>query len=364
MSDHVAAVDTDTDTELDHYPLLTRVAGEAAGTFILVFIGLGALLYSGTLREVDPLINALAFGVAFAAAIALFGRVSGGHINPAISLGAAIRGQLRWGDLPAYWLGQLAGGIAAAAVLFLTLPAGFSTQLETTDQALFSQAANSFGDHSYLAQATGGAMSFGIAQVLVLEALAAAILTAVVLARRTRAHLVPVVAGLTLSGLILALEPVTGGSVNPARSSAAAIFAETAALGQLWLFWLAPLIGGAVAGLAYLMFAPSVDSPALAEEDWTTDDWTADDWGADDETADDAEAAAPDHTDADADADADDAEATETTDAAGLPDLDQTEGATLEFDPAEAEPVAQVGEHDEDPDDDQTDGPRGTDPRT
>ncbi|WP_434080321.1 aquaporin [Sanguibacter sp. Z1732] len=111
------------------YPLITRVAGEAAGTFILVFIGLGALLYSGTLREVDPLINALAFGVAFAAAIALFARVSGGHINPAISLGAAVKGQLGWGDLPAYWLGQLVGAIAAAAVLFATLPAGLATQV-------------------------------------------------------------------------------------------------------------------------------------------------------------------------------------------------------------------------------------------
>src|SRR5699024_10628063 len=99
------------------YSLLTRIAAETAGTFILVFIGLGALLYSGTLREIDPLINALAFGVALAAALGLFARVSGGHVNPAISLGAAIKGRVSWADLPGYWLGQLVGAVAAEVVL-------------------------------------------------------------------------------------------------------------------------------------------------------------------------------------------------------------------------------------------------------
>ncbi|MGC0273006.1 MIP/aquaporin family protein [Pseudactinotalea sp. Z1739] len=300
------------------YPLMTRVAGEAAGTFILVFIGLGALLYSGTLREVDPLINALAFGVAFAAAIALFARVSGGHINPAISLGAAVKGQLGWGDLPAYWLGQLVGAIAAAAVLFATLPAGLATQVGASDQALFSQAANTFGDQSYLAQISGGQMSFGLVQVLLLEAVGAAVLTAVVLAtsHRGRTHVAPVAAGLTLTGLILALDPVTGGGLNPARSTAAAIFAEPAVLGQLWLFWLAPMIGGGVAGLAYLLFAPTPEMALVEEDDWAGDD----DWAGAEEVPD----------------------AEEVSGAAALPDLDAGERTTMEFDPDDAEPVAQV----------------------
>lgn len=300
MSDHVAAqtgtTSTATEIEPRGHALLTRMAAEAAGTFILVFIGLGALLYSGTLREVDPLINALAFGVAFAAATAVFARVSGGHINPAISLGAAIRGHLGWADLPAYWLGQIAGGLGAAAVLFLTLPAGLSAQLGVTDQALFTQAANTYGDQSYLAQISGGEMSFGLPQVLVLEALAAAILTAVVLAKSARAHVVPVVAGLTLTGLVLALEPVTGASVNPARSTAAAIFAESAALGQLWLFWLAPLIGGAVAGLAFLLFAPAATEPAW-DDDWASGHWADDDGGRVIEGSPDPEQADPEQAD-------------------------------------------------------------------
>ena len=271
MSVPVAATDETTDPaefSLDQqFSLAKRVAAEAAGTFILVFIGLGALLYSGSLREIDPLINALAFGVAFAAGVGLFARVSGGHINPAISLGAAIKGQLGWADLPAYWLGQLVGALAAGALLFVTIPGGMAAQLQTTDQALFGQTANTFGDQSYLAQVTGGQMTFSIGQVLALEAVAAAVLTAVVLATagRARTLVTPLLAGLTLTGLLLLLEPVSGGSVNPARSSASAIFSDTAVLGQLWLFWVAPLVGGAIAGLAYLLFSPTPAPPAAVD---------------------------------------------------------------------------------------------------
>src|SRR5690625_292432 len=163
--------------------LPVRMAAEAAGPFILVLVGVGAWLYSGMLCEVDPLINALSFGVAFAAAVGLFARVSGGHSNPAISLGAALTGQLRWADLPAYWLGQLLGALAAAAVLYLTIPSGLSAQLQTSDQAMFGQTANTFGDLSYLAQVTGGQMFFSVGGVLALEALGAAVLTAVEIGR-------------------------------------------------------------------------------------------------------------------------------------------------------------------------------------
>ncbi|WP_434080320.1 aquaporin [Sanguibacter sp. Z1732] len=181
---------------------------------------------------------------------------------------------------------------------------------------MFSQAANTFGDQSYLAQISGGQMSFGLVQVLLLEAVGAAVLTAVVLAtsHRGRTHVAPVAAGLTLTGLILALDPVTGGGLNPARSTAAAIFAEPAVLGQLWLFWLAPMIGGGVAGLAYLLFAPTPEMALVEEDDWAGDD----DWAEE----------VPDTE--------------EVSSAAALPDLDAEERTTVEFDPDDAEPVAQV----------------------
>lgn len=276
---------TDETTDPTDFSLAKRVAAEAAGTFILVFVGLGALLYSGSLREIDPLVTALAFGVAFATGVGLFARISGGHINPAISLGAAIKGHLGWADLPAYWLGQLVGALAAGALLFVTIPGGMAAQLQTTEQALFGQTANTFGDLSYLAQVTGGQITFSIGQVLVLEAVAAAVLTAVVLATagRARTTVTPVLAGLTLTGLILLLEPVSGGSVNPARSTASAIFSDTAVLGQLWLFWVAPLIGGALAGLAYLLFSPTPAGAALADDEARAGQDEQDLWAEQDE---------------------------------------------------------------------------------
>lgn len=347
-----------------------RMLAEAAGTFILVFVGVGALLYSGMLREADPLINALAFGVAFAAAVGLFARVSGGHANPAISLGAAVKGHLRWADLPAYWLGQLLGALAAGAVLYVTIPAGMSAQLQTTDQAMFGQTANTFGDLSYLAQVTGGQMSFSVGAVLALEALAAAVLTAVVLVTgaRSRALAGPVLAGLTLTGLVLLLEPVSGGSVNPARSTASAIFAEPAVLAQLWLFWLAPLIGGAVAGLAYLLFSPGTGAQPDAEEevDDEADPWEED--GADDpwDQAEDPWELAEDRPDAaDRDATADEdlgdtADSMDPADPAAMP-------AAADADEAAEEAAAEVGDPDlEDPDlladEPEEDSTRGEDP--
>lgn len=329
------------DIDDDGAPLAIRVAAEAAGTFILVFVGIGALLYSGALRQEDPFITALAFGVALSAAIALFANVSGAHVNPAVSLGAALKGSLRWIDLPAYWLGQILGGTAAAGILFITLPDGLAGQVGSSDRALFGQTANTFGDSSFLSQISEQQLQFSVGQVIALEVVATGILVAVCLGTRSwvRNAVVPVVAGLTYTGLLIVLGPVSGGSLNPARSTASAIIAGGDALGQLWLFWVAPLVGGALAGISYALFAPR---PVL-DEDWDEDDdedWDEEDWDEEDDLDDDSD-------DFEDDADStDDAEVSEADLEADLDGERSSAASTVAFDPDDAEPVARLDDQD------------------
>ncbi|MCY7395167.1 MAG: aquaporin [Nocardioides sp.] len=212
-----------------------KVAAELLGTFLLVFLGCGAAVMS----EGSYLGTALAFGLALLVGVSAFGRVSGAHFNPAVSVGAAISGRMSWGQVPVYAGAQVLGGIVAAALLWVVvraIPAG-----AVPDQTLGQ---NSFGD--------GGLSWWG---ALLVEIVLTAVLVTVVLAvtdtRNEHPSTAPLTIGVTLVAVYLFALPLTGGSVNPARSIGPALFTGTDSIKDLWLFVVAPVVGAAVAGLAY-----------------------------------------------------------------------------------------------------------------
>jgi aquaporin Z len=287
-SDEYAGADEDAALVVDEPEttgpgLLARTGAELFGTFVLVFAGVGVMLYAKLDSTVGSLSVAAAFGIAAAVAMVTVGRVSGGHFNPAISLGAAIGGRLSWADLLPYWLAQLVGGALGAAILFLTIPTGLASLLGASEdkRELFGTTANGFGAHSPLAHllATNNIQSqaqFSLAAALLIEVIATGILVAVylVLSRRTPAAQAesrsPFVVGMTLAALVLVALPITNAGLNPARSTASAILSPSWALAQLWLFWVAPLLGAALAALLVRAFGStgtaSSDEAEEAEE--------------------------------------------------------------------------------------------------
>lgn len=214
-----------------------KVAAEVLGTFVLVFFGVGAGLMSG-----EYAVTGLSFGLALLVMAAAVGRISGGHFNPAVSVGAALGGRLAWRDVPVYVGAQLLGGVLAGACL-LGLMHGFPGY--GTDDGLGQ---NFFGDQSPVAYAWWAA--------LLLELLLTMLFVWVVLGvtdsrNSALAALAPVAIGLALAMIHFASMRATGTSVNPARSIGVGLFAGTDAILQLWLFVVAPLVGGAVAGATY-----------------------------------------------------------------------------------------------------------------
>jgi aquaporin Z len=261
--------------------LVARLGAEAFGSFAFVVAGLGIALYNG-LSQAGGLAVALGFGIALLGALVAVGHVSGGHFNPAVTLGAAIGGRTPWKDVLPYWIAQLVGAILAAAVLFLTVPKTLPSLIsqggDASAKSFFSSVANGFGEHSPLATLSQGQVEFSTAIALLVEVVLTAVLVGVVLGstdRRAKNIQAPFAIGLTFAVLLLVATPITNGSLNPARSTAAAVFAESWALGQLWLFWVAPLVGAALAGLVYRAFAAEPAEDNLLEEDdayVTTDD--------------------------------------------------------------------------------------------
>ncbi|WP_046528895.1 aquaporin [Cellulomonas sp. FA1] len=254
--------------------LLARLGAEAFGTFLLVLVGLGVALYSAFSNTGGGLGVALGFGIAALAGIIAVGRVSGGHFNPAVTFGACLAGRTSFKDLLPYWLAQVVGGALAAAVLFLTVPAALpglvSQGAQTSTRTFFSSVANGYGDHSPLATLSGGQAEFGLVVALLVEAVATAVFVGVILGatdRRANKQHVPFAVGLALAVLLLVATPVTNGSLNPARSLAAAIFSDGWALSQVWLFWVAPLLGAAIAALVYRAFAAEPPEDSLFGED-------------------------------------------------------------------------------------------------
>lgn len=262
--------------------LVARLGAEAFGTFALVFVGVGIALYSSFSGVGGTLAVALGFGLAVLAGIIAVGHISGGHFNPAVTLGAAIGGRTSWKDVLPYWLAQLVGGILAAAILFITIPSKLPALLDTsgsaTTKSFFSGVSNGYAAHSPLAKLSTGQVEFSLVIALLVEIVVTAVFVGVILGatdRRSANKQAPFAIGLALAVLILVALPVTNASLNPARSTATAIFSDSWALSQLWLFWVAPLVGAALAGLVYRAFAAEPAEDNLLEEDdayVTTDD--------------------------------------------------------------------------------------------
>jgi aquaporin Z len=217
---------------------------EALGTFILVLGGCGTAVIaaSSPIASVGVLGVAFAFGLALLAAVYALGPISGGHFNPAISIALACAGRFSWSRVATYVAAQLLGAVVAAAVLVLLAPlrpGGY-------DVAFEGLAANGFAMHS-----PGG---YGIGAALLAELVLTFVFATVVLgatadnARRAQAG---IAIGLALTLVHLVGIPITNTSVNPARSTGPALFVGGWALRQLWLFWLAPIAGAALAGLAW-----------------------------------------------------------------------------------------------------------------
>jgi aquaporin Z len=253
--------------------LLLRVGAEGLGTFFLVLVGLGISLYSA-LSGATSLGVALGFGLALVGGTIAFGHVSGGHFNPAVTIGSAVAGRTPWTDVLPYWLAQLVGGALASAVLFLTIPSALPRLVAqgkaATTRSFFSGTASGWGGNSPLAKLSQGQAAFAVLPVLLIEIVATALLVAVFLAatnRRTQRLLAPFAIGLTYAVLVLLAAPIGNGSVNPARATAAALFSNGLALRQLWLFWLAPVVGAALAGLAYRAFGADPGQELLSEDD-------------------------------------------------------------------------------------------------
>ncbi|MCB2089443.1 MAG: aquaporin Z, partial [Sphingomonadaceae bacterium] len=167
------------------------------------------------------------------------GGISGGHFNPAVTLGLCLAGRHDWKDLPLYWIFQVAGAVLAGVVLY-----AIASGQEGWSAGGF--ASNGYGDLS-----PGG---YSMQAALIIEIVLTAGFLLVILGSTSKvapAGFAPIAIGLALTLIHLISIPVTNTSVNPARSTGVAFFAETGASGQLWLFWLAPLVGAAIGALVW-----------------------------------------------------------------------------------------------------------------
>jgi aquaporin Z len=230
--------------------LTRKFAAETIGTFWLVFGGCGSAVLSAGYPElgIGFLGVALAFGLTVLTMAYSIGHISGCHLNPAVTLGLWAGGRFPARDILPYWLAQLIGGIAAAAVLVVV----------ASGKATFDLQASGLAQNGYGVASPGG---YSMMAALVIELLlTAAFLLVIIGSTDTRAPqgFAPIAIGLALTLIHLISIPVTNTSVNPARSTGPALMVGGLALQQLWLFWLAPLAGGVVGGFTYrFVFAGS-----------------------------------------------------------------------------------------------------------
>jgi len=228
-------------------PIGKRCMAEFFGTFWLVFGGCG----SAVLAAAFPSLGigfvgvALAFGLTVLTMAYTVGHISGGHFNPAVTLGLFAGKRFPAKDVIPYWVAQVIGGVAAAGVLYLIASGkdGFSL-------------AGGFASNGYGAHSPGG---YSLVACLVAEIVLTAFFLLIIMGstdKRVPNGFAPIAIGLGLTLIHLISIPVTNTSVNPARSLGPAVFVGGWALQQVWLFWVAPLIGGAVGGLVYeLLFS-------------------------------------------------------------------------------------------------------------
>lgn len=222
--------------------MFRKLAAECFGTFWLVFGGCG----SAVLAAAYPALGigfsgvALAFGLTVLTMAYAVGHISGGHFNPAVTLGLWAGGRFPAREIIGYIVAQLIGGIIAAAVLWV-----IASGKNGFDAAL-GFAANGYGEHS--------PDHYSMLSAIVIEIVLTGFFLIIILGatdRKAPAGFAPLAIGLALTLIHLISIPVTNTSVNPARSTAVALFQGSWALEQLWLFWVMPLIGGLAGGVIY-----------------------------------------------------------------------------------------------------------------
>ncbi|MGF6156001.1 aquaporin Z [Ensifer sp. KUDG1] len=221
--------------------MFKKLSAEFLGTFWLVFGGCGSAVLAAALPGVGIgyLGVSFAFGLTVLTMAYAVGGISGGHFNPAVSVGLTVAGKFPASNLVGYVIAQVLGAIAAAAVLYVIASGKGDFQLG-------GFAANGYGEHS-----PGG---YSLTAALVAEVVLTFFFLFIILGSthgRVPAGFAPIAIGLALTLIHLVSIPVTNTSVNPARSTGQALFVGDWALSQLWLFWVAPIVGAAIAGIVW-----------------------------------------------------------------------------------------------------------------
>jgi len=221
--------------------MFKKLSAEFFGTFWLVFGGCGSAIFAAAFPGlgIGFLGVAFAFGLTVLTMAYAVGGISGGHFNPAVSVGLTVAGKFPVANLVPYIVAQVLGAVAAAAVLYLiaTGKAGYEV--------------GGFASNGYGELSPGG---YSLSAALIAEAVLTAFFVFIILGSthgRVPTGFAPIAIGLGLTLIHLVAIPVTNTSVNPARSTGVALFAETAALSQLWLFWVAPILGAVIGGLVW-----------------------------------------------------------------------------------------------------------------
>lgn len=243
-----------------HPSMVSRLGAEALGTFVLVFGGAGSAIFAAQVLADGP-VNmgigflgvSLAFGLTVLTMAYAVGHISGGHFNPAVTLGAALAGRVEWKAVVPYIVTQIIAASVAGLALFVIASgkAGF-------DAVESGFASNGYGDRS--------PDGYTLLAALLIEIILTAVFLYVILGvtdSRAPKGFAPLAIGLALTLIHLISIPVTNTSVNPARSLGVAWFAGPDAIAQVWLFILAPLIGAAIAGVTYARLFPNTEDVIL-----------------------------------------------------------------------------------------------------
>ncbi|RGP39937.1 Aquaporin Z [Altererythrobacter insulae] len=222
--------------------MMRKLSAELIGTFWLVFGGCGSAVLAAAFPElgIGFVGVSLAFGLTVMTMAYAVGGISGGHFNPAVSLGLAVSGRFSWGELIPYWVAQVIGAFIASGLLFVI-----------ASGAADWNGAGGFASNGYGELSPGG---YSMMAVLVAEVVLTALFLIIILGStspQAPAGFAPIAIGLGLTLIHLISIPVSNTSVNPARSTGVAFYAETGAVGQLWMFWAAPLIGAAIGAVIW-----------------------------------------------------------------------------------------------------------------
>ncbi|MFO1148784.1 MAG: aquaporin Z [Alsobacter sp.] len=232
--------------------MMRKLTAEAIGTFWLTFGGCGSAVLAAAFPQVGIglLGVSLAFGLTVLTMAYSIGHISGCHLNPAVTLGLTTGGRFPASQVVPYWIAQVIGAVVGAAVLYVIASgaAGFDVAK--------GFASNGYGEHS-----PGG---YGLGAAFLMEVVMTAAFLFIIMGAthgRAPAGFAPIAIGLGLTLIHLVSIPITNTSVNPARSTGPALFVGGWALQQLWLFWVAPLLGGAIGGVLYRWISADLEEP-------------------------------------------------------------------------------------------------------